>query len=716
MSNKSTKKQKPRPPKNMTDRPSAAAPQAHVAGLWPLAAGTVFLALSAAASLSLVSEHIFGLALPGCGPGSPCEQVANGAWGTVPLVRWPVSFLGAAYFLAALVGWIAARGALPTALRYVVRLGMLGSLMFCSVLIVDRLFCSYCVATHVGNFAFWIAMERTRARSSRTGMVFVSSVVMFVLATIGLGVWDSAQRARVAAKAEENRAESVQQMIERSHEPAPPTSTSTKPAPASQPSTTQAVPPATTTQKAPATEPSAATGQSKEPPPFTGRYRRGPEEAAIRIVIITDFQCPDCRQIEAQVSDVLKEYQSVSVSMKHFPFCSDCNPSAKSNLHPNACWAAYAAEAAGILYGNDAFWKLHDWLFEKRGVFTTSMEIQDALQSFGCNPQGFVEMMSGPEVKERVRTDVQEATDLGLYFTPMIFINGVELKGWNAPNALKRTVAEVAATNPPKRTAAYDRPPLALQKYVEDWKYEPVRDLGTDTRTWRLGPEDAKIKIVMWGDYQESGTAEADGIIRAFVAGHSDASYTYRHYPFNSDCNANLPFRRHPLACWAARAAEAAGSLAGNDGYWKMHTWLMKNSDAALRAAAGELNVSVDALRDALYTMSEKDRQDATAKLRVDAGAVLNTMQRNADETLRAAAGEMGLDPEALMAAMKLSDAQTAIAEDIDAAKKLPSLRHGTPPGLHGIPSIFINGKYIQRWRLGERQVLDVILNAAAAE
>ncbi len=67
--------------------------------------------------------------------------------------------------------------------------------------------------------------------------------------------------------------------------------------------------------------------------------------------------------------------------------------------------------------------------------------------------------------------------------------------------------------------------------------------------------------------------------------------YALRHYPFNQECNPVATATRHPQACLAARAAEAAGSLGGPDGYWRMHEWLMGNqrnldADSIRRAAA----------------------------------------------------------------------------------------------------------------------------------
>jgi protein-disulfide isomerase len=248
----------------------------------------------------------------------------------------------------------------------------------------------------------------------------------------------------------------------------------------------------------------------------------------------------------------------------------------------------------------------------------------------------------------------------------MILINGVELKGWTAPNALIRTVEEVAATDPPARSAAFDRPPLAFEKYVADWREQPQLSLPPDKQAWVLGPEDAGVEIVMWGDYQESGTTEADAIIRALVAGRSDVQYRYRQYPFNSDCNPNIETRRHPQACRAALAAEAAGHLAGNDGYWEMHVWLMENR------------------------------------------------QRFSDGALRTAATELGFDANALFAAMEQDDLQANILDDIRAGKRLPRLRHGMPRGIYGVPTIFVNSRYVPRWQLADKPVLrDILVEAA---
>jgi protein-disulfide isomerase/uncharacterized membrane protein len=670
MGNK-TKKRMADPPQMASS--GAARATAASAPPWLLVLGAVFVGLSALMSLLLVVGHLGG-SLPGCGAGGACEQAAQSFWGKVRLggFEWPVSYLGLAYFLAALVTWLATRGALPTAVRILVRLAALGSLGFCAIIAFERLLCPYCLAAHAGNFAFWIMMEGTRARASRSGPAVTGIIVVFALASAVLGVLDWQHREGVRRKGEQELAESTQSIIERSHRPVATQPAETQPV-ATQPATKPAAPtqPVAPPPTAPATKPAAsqpttAAAPEAARPAFEGRYRHGPEVAPIRIVMFTDYQCQDCYNIEQQLLPLLAARHDIAISIKHFPFCKECNPAVQRDLHPNACWAARAAEAAGIRWGSEGFWKMHNWLFAHHGVFESTEQLEAGIRELGYDPQGFVDVMTGAETLRRVREDALEAKTLGLHFTPMIFINGVELKGWYASNALTRTIEQVAATNPPPQTAADDHPPQALEKFVADWRDQPARSMPPDARAWVLGPADARLKIVLWGDYQEPFTAEADGTIRAFVARRTDANYTFRHYPFNSDCNPQVKEQRHPLACRASQAAEAAGQLGGNDAYWKMHVWLMEH---------------------------QKDFSD---------------------QALIAAATLMGLDANALLTAMSSPEVQAAIADDVAAGTKFPSLRWGMPAGLHSIPSVFINGRYVPRTRLEERSVLDDILNAAA--
>jgi len=567
------------------------------------------LLLSASAAAVLAASHLNLLEAPGCGEGSGCDRAVASPWSKVPGLKWPVSFVGLAYFAALAFAWFSAprAGGVPAAFRWLIRAGAVASAAFIVVMIAGGYLCLYCLVLHLGNFGFLVASEIAPTVRRGAGRWLGWAAAGFAAVTsLEFGALSRAQ-----AGLAETLARSTERII-------------------------------------------AASGQESAAA-FTGRYLIGPEQAPIRLVIISDYQCPDCRSMEAQIRRVLKQRDDVSFSAKHFPFCPDCNRHIRNNKHPNACWAARAAETAGILRGPEGFWQMHKWLFDRGGSFTNS-ELHAGLAELGYDPGRFAALMQGDEPLRLVQADIEEARALGIHFTPMVFINGVELKGWNIPGALSRAVDQVAATSPPTAAAVTDRPPPAARKYIQDWRDQRARPLGPDARSWATGPVQAPVNVVLWGDYQEPFTATADQSIREILAVGGDVRYTFRHYPFNQECNPSATTTRHPQACLAARAAEAAGSLGGPAGYWRMHEWLMSN-------------------------------------------------QRNLDaDSIRRAAATLGLDPDALAAAMEQPEVAAAIAEDAQAGKRL---------GLRSIPMIFVNGKFVPRWQLDGRSMLGEIVEEA---
>ena len=182
---------------------------------------------------------------------------------------------------------------------------------------------------------------------------------------------------------------------------------------------------------------------------------------------------------------------------------------------------------------------------------------------------------------------------------------------------------------------------------------QPVRTMPHDSSPWVVERTGAVTDVVIWGDYQEPYTAELDGRVRAVVADNPAVRYFFRHYPIDQSCNPATPQTKHPLACRAAQAAEAAGRLGGNDLYWRMHAWLMGNQSG------------------------------------------FN------DETLRAAAVGMGLDADALFTEMDSTEVAQAIGEDAAAGKSF---------GLRGVPFFFVGGRYVPYWRLKGQRLAEHII------
>lgn len=122
-------------------------------------------------------------------------------------------------------------------------------------------------------------------------------------------------------------------------------------------------------------------------------------------------------------------------------------------------------------------------------------------------------------------------------------------------------------------------------------------------RDHRLGPDDAPVTLVMYGDYECPYCARAYPRIRALLDEEDGAvRFVYRHFPL----------RRHPHAQLAAEAAEAAGAQGR---YWAMHDLLTAHHDLLdperIDALAAEAGLDGAQFREDLDTHAFADHVEA---------------------------------------------------------------------------------------------------------
>jgi predicted DsbA family dithiol-disulfide isomerase len=554
-------------------------------------------------------QELGALGLPGCGLDSACQRLSAGSFGAVPGLGWPTAFLGASWFLALAAAWLVAGQGWPAPLRWLARGGALVSLVLLAVMIRAGELCPYCLGAHAGSLGFLPLSERARRAGAARSPLALFALV-FAGTTLALHFpWTSRRRS-----AEEHSADELA-------------------------SSTRAI------------------LEAREDRPFTGRYRLGPEDAAVRLVVFSDYQCPDCRRVEGELQALLAARDDLSLSAKHYPLCRDCNRRARAleqNPHPNACWAARAAEAAGLLDGAEGFWRLHRWLFGRGGGFTDA-ELVVALPELGFEPARFEHVMQGSETLARVQADVEEALALGIHRTPMIFVNGVELRGWESPGALARTVEAVARSRSSGAPGS-DRPPGALEKAVQDWRLEP--ELAMPLAGRALGSESPPDQVVLWGEYLDANTRELDALVRAALRAHPRARYSLRSFPVDPACNPGLP-NTFPGSCLAAQAAEAAWVLGGAPALERMQAWLLAQPDAPGR------------------------------------------------QELEQAAEAQGLERAAFARELSSERVLGIVRHDIESLKRL---------GVGAVPLLFVAGKRVPRWRFEGQPIVATILEEALGE
>lgn len=572
--------------------------------------GLVLGLLALAAAWALVQHRLGGPGLPGCGPGGGCDRAAKSPWATLPGptvagAAWPVAFVAAAFFATVVFAWTisASRGVGP-ALRWALRLGAAASLLYLGVSVAHSIWCAYCLAAHAANLALWLVAERAprqSARDERSALLALLAAGAFTAVSVSLGF--ALYRAELSAneRARLGLLQSLDEIAQATAQPAP----------------------------------------SNALAPFTGRYAVGPADAAVRVVVFSDFACAECRRIDGEVRAAAATLPNVSRAIRHFPFCRDCNPHVPRTLHPDSCRAAAIAEAAGELHGPVGFDTMAAWLFERSGRADEDA-LDTKLRELRWDADVFRAVMAKPDTLARIRADADEALRLGLNQTPMIFVNGIEVRGWSTPGAVASALRAASAAPPPDTA-----PATADQKILGDWRAEAVRPAAADGATHTLGPGDAPVQIVLFGDYQEPNSAAADRACRELVQSRGDVRYIFRHFPADRGCNQAVPRTLHPMSCKMSATAEAFAAVGGPDAFWAAHAWLFENQLAFADAGVREL------------------------------------------------ARTLGLEPAAVLAARDASPA--AVAADTAAGRSL---------GVSALPTIYINGKRLARWRLEGHNIL----------
>lgn len=145
----------------------------------------------------------------------------------------------------------------------------------------------------------------------------------------------------------------------------------------------------------------------------------------ISLVLFSDFQCPACRRAAKSLEErVLPQFEGrIRLVWKHYPLCADCNPNVSRNLHPQACAAAYAAEAARLQGGVEKFWQLHDYLFANQTQIR-QMNYRQVAKQLLLDPDKFVADMESDAVKQRVQEDIALGKSLNIKSTPSMYLGG----------------------------------------------------------------------------------------------------------------------------------------------------------------------------------------------------------------------------------------------------------------------------------------------------
>lgn len=185
----------------------------------------------------------------------------------------------------------------------------------------------------------------------------------------------------------------------------------------------------------------------------------GPDDAKVKLIEFSDFQCPYCQLFHETMGDVLAEYgDQVQFIFKNLPLDS---------IHPKAREAALAAECANeqgkfIEYADKLFANQKTW-----GESSNSKAFSNYAFQVGLNGAEFNKCVAEERYSEKIESDLQEAEDFGISGTPALFINDTFKNGVVQFEELKMVIDEKLAEGTDAEEVM-DEDEIIIEEVTED--------------------------------------------------------------------------------------------------------------------------------------------------------------------------------------------------------------------------------------------------------
>jgi protein-disulfide isomerase len=356
---------------------------------------------------------------------------------------------------------------------------------------------------------------------------------------------------------------------------------------------------------------------------------RGPDDALVTIIEISDFECPFCGRVQATLTELERRYgRDIRIVFKNNPL----------PFHRHAEDAARAALEARAQRGAQGFWEMHDLLFANQQNLGRR-DLERYARRAGLSLRRFKRAMGRNAHQSAIDADLALVRSLGVRGTPAFFINGRFLSGAQPVHAFVTVIEEELAkartrvSSGTSRDQVYDatiaggarsivqlgggRGPSPSPTPPSNQVYSIPLPSDAPSR----GPTNAPVTLQVFSDFQCPFCSRLVPTLEALEREYGQRlRIVWRNYP--------LPFHDH--AREAHRAALEVFRQGGDRKFWQYHDLLFANQQALsrrdlLRYARRIAGIDVHELETALEQHRHEDAIDADIEAARDAGARIGT-------------------------------------------------------------------------------------------
>jgi protein-disulfide isomerase len=166
-----------------------------------------------------------------------------------------------------------------------------------------------------------------------------------------------------------------------------------------------------------------------------GPYRGAPSKD-FEMVEFADFQCPHCKEAQANMDKLVTDFPKARIVFQNWPIPS---------IHPEAVTAAEYGVCVNKMGSSLAFFQYATAVFEGQDGLATpdgaTLTLNSAVTKAGLDPAKVAACVADPQVKAQVDASVKLGTDVGVGQVPTLVINGREVPA-NVPYDVLKKIVE----------------------------------------------------------------------------------------------------------------------------------------------------------------------------------------------------------------------------------------------------------------------------------